>query len=139
MVDFTLEKTSIDLIDAVVVPSGGSTWAGQDMRTAHGGILSIYIANGWPASGESFIVPMTVYVMLSHNSGETPVVTYVPGTNWFTFATLYGNTSNGKAISFPPIEIPDAAQHIGVITKFNYGASVTVTAKLSVVEKVVSE
>lgn len=134
MSDFTLVKSLNTLKDNVSVAAGGTTSATVDMRTAHGGLLSVQIKNG--ATGPT--LPCVAYVGISHNTGSTPAASTTWGTDWFPLATLYGTVTNGDVRSFPPVEIPAGVQHLEVVFKDHTGQAITATAKLSIVTKVVS-
>lgn len=134
MTDFTLVKTLNTLKDNVSVSAGSSTSATVDLRTAHGGLLSVQIKNG--ATGPT--LPCTAYIGISHDTGTTPSASTTWGTDWFPLATLYGTVTNNDVRSFPPVEIPAGAQHLEVVFSGHTGQAITATAKLSTVTKVVS-
>lgn len=134
MTDFTLVKTLDTLKDNVSVSAGSSTSATVDLRTAHGGLLSVQIKNG--STGPT--LPCTAYIGISHNTGTTPAASTTWGTDWFPLATLYGTVTNNDVRSFPPVEIPAGAQHLEVVFNDHTGQAITATAKLSIVTKVVS-
>lgn len=134
MADFTLVKTSSALKSAASVAAGGNTSATVDLRTAHGATLSMQIVNG--ATGPS--APCIAYVGISHNSGATPSASISFGTDWFLLAALVGTTTNSDIRDFPPVDIPAGVQHVEVYFTGHTGQAVTVTAKITVVTKVVS-
>lgn len=134
MADFTLVKTSSALKDSASVAAGGNTSATLDLRTSHGAVLSMRIVNG--STGPS--APCIAYVGISHNSGATPSASISFGTDWFLLATLMGTTTNSDTRDFPPIEIPAGVQHVEVYFTGHTGQAVTVTAKVTVITKVVS-
>ena len=134
MTDFTLVKTLNTLKDNVSVSASSSTYATVDLRTAHGGLLSVQIKNG--ATGPT--LPCKAYIGISHDTGTTPTPSVLWGTDWFPLATLYGTITNNDIRSFPPVEIPAGAQHLEVVFSGHTGQAITATAKLSIVTKVVS-
>lgn len=134
MAEFTLVKTLNTLKDNVSVSAGSSTSATVDLRTAHGGLLSVQIKNG--ATGPT--LPCVAYIGISHNTGTTPSASTTWGTDWFPLATLYGTITNGDVRSFPPVEVPAGVQHLEVVFIGHTGQAITATAKLSIVTKVVT-
>lgn len=135
MATFKLNKASIALIDGVSNNSGSFKSATLDVRTSHGGTISVQIKNG--ASAPS--LACTVYIGISHDSGSTPPASDNWGDSWMLLTTLPGTTTNDDIRNFPPVIIPAGAQHIMVYAKGNTNQAVTITAKATIVESVLRE
>lgn len=134
MASFTLNKTSTTLFSAKSVAAGGTESATLDLRTCHGGTVSIQLKNG--STGPT--VPARVYLGISHNSGTTPSASATFGTDWFSLTTLAGTSTSNDIRNFPPVTIPPGAQHLEIVVTGNTGQAVTVTAKATLVTSVVS-
>lgn len=134
MASFTLSKTSTTLFSAKSVSAGGTETATLDLRTCHGGTVSIQLKNG--ATGPTLAAQ--VYVAYSHNSGSTPSASATFGTDWFLAATLQGTTIANDTRDFPTVIIPPGIQHLEIVATGNTGQAVTVTAKVTLVTSVVS-
>lgn len=134
MASFTLNKTSTALFSAKSVAAGGTETATLDLRTCHGGTVSIQLKNG--ATGPTLAA--SVYVAYSHNSSSTPSASSTFGTDWFLGATLSGTTIANDIRDFPPVIIPPGVQHMEIVVTGNTGQAVTVTAKVTLVTSVVS-
>ena len=134
MASFTLNKTSTALFSAQSVAAGGTETATLDLRTCHGGTVSIQLKNG--ATGPTLAAQ--VYVAYSHNSGSTPSASATFGSDWFLATSLQGTITNNDIRNFPLVIIPPGVQHLEIVVTGNTGQAVTVTAKATLVTSVVS-
>ena len=132
MTSFTLSKTSATLFSNQSVPAGGTEIATIDLRTSHGGTLSIQIKNG----GTGPTLPARIHVAVSHSEGITPSASDTFGTDWFIMTTLSGTKTANDIRNFPPVIIPSGVQHLEVVATGHTGQAVIVTAKVTVVETV---
>jgi len=145
MASFTLSKTSTTLFNNKSVSAGGTESATLDLRTCHGGTVSVQLKNGGtgPTLAASVYVAYrtlaaSVYVAYSHNSSSTPSASATFGSDWFLAATLAGTTVANDVRNFPTIIIPPGVQHMEVVVTDNTGQAVTVNAKATLVTSVVS-
>lgn len=134
MASLTLSKTSTTLFNNQSVSAGGTQSATLDLRTCHGGTVSIQLKNG----GTGPTVAASVYVAYSHNSGSTPSASSTFGTDWFLAATLSGTTVANDIRNFPPVIIPAGVQHMEVVVTGNTGQPVTINTQVTLVSSVVS-
>lgn len=134
MASFTLSKTSTALLSSKSVAAGGTETATLDLRTCHGGTVSIQLKNG--ATGPTLAAQ--VYVAYSHNSGSTPSASATFGSDWFLATSLQGTITNNDIRNFPLVIIPPGVQHLEIVVTGNTGQAVTVTAKATLVTSVVS-
>ena len=134
MASFTLSKTSTTLFNNQSVSAGGTQSATLDLRTCHGGTVSIQLKNG----GTGPTIQASAYIAISHNSGTTPSASSTFGGDWFLMATLSGTTISNDIRNFSPVIIPPGAQHLEMIVTDNTGQAVTVNARATLVTSVVS-
>lgn len=126
MTTTTLTKTVRTLISAGTSNSAGSTTRGTvDLRTAHGGLLTIKLTNG--ATGPT--VQAVTNVLVAHNSGTTPTAASA-GTDWKTI-TSFGNGVTANTVGEWAVDIPPGAMHVEVEVTGNTGQAVTCEAFLS--------
>lgn len=134
MASFTLSKTSTTLFNNKSVSAGGTESATLDLRTCHGGTVSVQLKN----SGTGPTLAASVYVAYSHNSSSTPSASATFGSDWFLAATLAGTTVANDVRNFPTVIIPPGVQHLEIVATGNTGQAVTVSAKATLVTSVVS-
>lgn len=126
MTTTTLTKTPRTLVAAGTSNGAGSTTRGTvDLRTAHGGLLTIKMTNG--ATGPT--VQCVANVLAAHNSGSTPTAASA-GANWKTLWSVGGGTSN-NGVTEQSMDVPPGAMHLEVEFTGNTGQAVTVEAYLS--------
>jgi hypothetical protein len=126
MATITLNKTPRTLVAAGTSNAQNSTTRGTlDMRTVHGGTLTMKITNG--ATGPT--AQCEGRVLAAHNSGATPTAASA-GTDWKTIWKFGGGTVN-NAITEQSIDIPPGVMHLETEFTGNTGQAVTVEAFLS--------
>lgn len=131
MTTSTLTKTPRTIVAASTSNSAGGTTRGTvDLRTAHGGLLTIKMTNG--ATGPT--VQCTANILVAHNSGSTPTAASA-GADWKTLWSVGGGTTN-SAVTEQSMDVPPGAMHLEVEFTGNTGQAVTVEAYLSEVTNV---
>lgn len=126
MTTTTTVKNPRTLIAAATSNSAGSTTRGTvDLRTAHGGYLTIKLTNG--ATGPT--VQATCNVLVAHNSSSTPTAASA-GTDWKTIWSFGGGTAN-SAVTEQSVAIDASVMHLEVEVTGNTGQAVTCEAFLS--------
>lgn len=112
--------------------AGGVTRGVVDLRTAHGGLLTMKIING----GTGPTVQCEGRVLVAHTSGATPAVGSA-GADWKTIWKFAGGTTS-SATTEQSITIDPAVMHLEVEFTGNTGQAVTVEAFLSEITNVVT-
>lgn len=126
MTTTTLTKTVRTLVAAATSNTAGSTTRGTvDLRTAHGGLLTMKITNG--ATGPT--VQCTCNVLAAHNAGATPTAASA-GTDWKTLWSFGGGVAN-NAITEQSMEVGPGIMHLEVEFTGNTAQTVTVEAFFS--------
>lgn len=129
----TLTKNARTLVAAGTSNAAGATTRGTlDLRTAHGGLLTMKITNG--ATGPTAQVQCNI--LAAHNGGATPTAASA-GADWKTLWFFGGGTSN-NAITEQSMEVGPGVMHIEVEFTGNTGQAVTVEAYLSEVTNATS-
>lgn len=119
-------KTPREIIAAGTSNAAAGTTRGTlDMRTTHGGLLTIKLTNG--STGPT--VQATARVLVAHNSGATPTAGSA-GADWKTIWQFGGGTTAG-AITEQSIAIDAATMHLEVEVTGNTVQAVTCEAYLS--------
>lgn len=122
----TLTKNARTLVTAGTSNAAGGTTRGTiDLRTAHGGILTLNITNG--ATGPT--VQCEGRVLAAHNSGATPAAASA-GADWKTLWKFGGGTTL-NAVTERSFEVGSGVMHLEVEFTGNTGQAVTVEAYLS--------
>lgn len=133
MTTTTLTKTPRTLVAASTSNSAGGTTRGTvDLRTAHGGLLTLKMTNG----GTGPTVQCTANVLVAHDSGSTPAAASA-GADWKTIWTVGGGTT-ANAVTEQSMDVPPGAMHLEVEFTGNTGQAVTVEAYLSEVTDAVT-
>lgn len=126
MTTTVLTKTVRTLISAGTSNGAGSTTRGTvDLRTKHGGLLTVKITNG----GAGPTVQATVNILAAHNASSTPTAASA-GTDWKTLWSFGGGTTNG-AVTEQSMDVPQGVMHLEVEVTGNTGQAVTCEAFLS--------
>jgi hypothetical protein len=105
--------------------AGAATRGAQDLRTAHGGILTARITNG----GTGPTVQGVVNVLIAHNAGATPAAG-PQGADWKLLFSFGGGTT-ANAVTEQAIVIDASVMHLCVEVTGNTGQAVTCEAILS--------
>ncbi len=133
MTTTTLTKTPRTLVAAGTSNAAGGTTRGTlDIRTTHGGLLTIKITNG----GTGPTAQCEGRVLASHNAGATPTAASA-GSDWKTLFVFGGTTTNSK-ITERFYDVPPGVMHLEVEFAGNTGQAVTVEAYLSEITSVSS-
>lgn len=125
MTTTTLTKTARTVVTSSSNTAGSTTRGTLDLRTKHGGILTMKITNG--ATGPT--IACTGNVLIAHNSGSTPTAASA-GTDWKTLWSFAGLTSNSGIVE-RSIEIGPGVMHLEAEFTGNTGQAVTVEAFFS--------
>lgn len=126
MTTTTLTKTPRTLVAAGTSNAAGATTRGTlDLRTAHGGLLTLKMTNG--ATGPT--TQCVANILVAHNSGATPTAASA-GADWKTIWSVGGGTV-ANAITEQSVEIGPGVMHLEVEFTGNTGQAVTVEAYLS--------
>lgn len=125
MTTTTLTKTLRTIVANGSNAAGATTRGTLDLRTAHGGLLTMKIVNG--ATGPT--VQAQANVLAAHNSGSTPAAASA-GTDWKTLWSFGGGTT-ANAINEQSMEIGPGVMHLEVEFTGNTGQAVTVEAYFS--------
>lgn len=126
MTTTTTVKNPRTLIAAATSNAAGSTTRGTvDLRTAHGGLLTIKLTNG----GTGPTVQAEARVLVAHNSGTTPTAASA-GTDWKTI-WVFGGGVTASAITEQSIAVDAGVMHLEVEVTGNTGQAVTCEAYLS--------
>lgn len=133
MADITLVKTARSLIPIGTSNAAGGTTRGTlDLRTAHGGLLTIKITNGASAP----TVAPTCNILVAHDNGATPTAAS-RGAAWKLMWSFSGDTT-ANSITEQPVTIEPGVMHLEVEITGNTGQAVTCEALFSEVTKAVS-
>lgn len=128
-----LTKNARTLVAVGTSNAAGSTTRGTlDMRTAHGGLLTLKITNG--ATGPT--VQCVCNVLCAHDSGSTPSAGSA-GAVWKTLWS-FGGGLTGSITAEQSMVIDPGVMHLEVEFKGNTGQAVTVEALLSEITSAVS-
>lgn len=126
MTTTTLTKTPRTLVAAGTSNAAGATTRGTlDLRTAHGGLLTLKMTNG--ATGPT--TQCVANILVAHNSGATPTAASA-GADWKTIWSVGGGTV-ANAVTEQSVEIGPGVMHLEVEFTGNTGQAVTVEAYLS--------
>ncbi len=120
-----LTKTPRTLVTNGSNAAGATTRGTLDLRTAHGGLLTMKIVNG----GTGPTVQCQANILAAHNSGSTPTAASA-GTDWKTLWSVGGGTI-ANAITEQSMEVGPGVMHLEVEFTGNTGQAVTVEAYLS--------
>lgn len=133
MPTLTLTKNARTLVAAGTSNGAGSTTRGTlDMRTVHGGLLTMKITNG----GTGPTAQCEGRVLVAHNSGATPTAASA-GADWKTVWRFGGGTAN-SAITEQSFVVEPGIMHLEVEFTGNTGQAVTVESFLSEITSAVS-
>ena len=105
--------------------AGATTRAALDLRSAHGGVLTVKIING----GTAPTVPPVCNVLIAHNNGATPELGSA-GVYWKTYWSFSGDTVI-NSITEQSLVIDPSIMHLEVEFTGNTGQYVTVEAYFS--------
>jgi hypothetical protein len=126
MTTTTVTKTPRTLIAAGTSNAAGSTTRNTvDLRTAHGGLLTVKLTNG--ATGPT--VAATCNILVAHSAGATPTAASA-GADWKTIWSFAGLTANNGVVE-QSINIDAGVMHLEVEVTGNTGQAVTCEAYLS--------
>lgn len=129
----TLTKNARTLIAAGTSNAAGATTRGTvDLRTAHGGTLTIKITNG----GNGPTAQCVCNVLMAHTASATPAAASA-GTDWKTICSFGGGVT-ANAVSEQAIEIGPGVMHLCSEFTGNTAQGVTVEAYFSEVSSYVS-
>lgn len=84
----TTTLTPASLVASASISAGGNARAARDMKTKHGGLVTMKITNG----GTGPTTQCEGRVMIAHNSGSTPA-TGSAGADWKTIFVFGGGTT----------------------------------------------
>jgi hypothetical protein len=126
MTTTTATKTARTLIAAATSNAAAATTRGTvDLRTAHGGMLTIKLTNG----GTGPTVQAQANILIAHNAGATPTAASA-GADWKTIWSFGGGvTANG--ITEQNIMVDAGVMHLEVEITGNTGQAVVCEAYLS--------
>jgi len=105
--------------------AAATTWGTLDLRTAHGGMLTIKLTNG--ATGPT--VQAVANVLVAHNAGVTPAAASA-GAAWKTLWG-FGGGLVANAITEQSIAVDAGVMHLEVEVTGNTGQAVVCEAFLS--------
>lgn len=125
MTTTTLTKNARTLVASTSNAAAGTTRGTIDLRTAHGGLLTMKITNG----GTAPTVQCEGRVLAAHNNGTTPAAGSA-GADWKTLWKFGGGTA-ANAITERTFEVGPGVMHLEVEFTGNTGQAVTVEAYLS--------
>lgn len=125
MTTTTLTKTARTVVTSSSNTAGSTTRGTLDLRTAHGGVLTMKITNG--ATGPT--VACTGNILIAHNAGTTPTAASA-GSDWKTLWSFTGSTAN-SAIVEQSIDIGPGVMHLEAEFTGNTAQAVTVEAFFS--------
>jgi len=121
----TLTKTPRTLVASASNAAGSTTRGTLDLRTAHGGLLTMKITNG----GTGPTVQCEGRVLAAHNSGATPTAASA-GSDWKTI-WVFGGGTTASAITEQSMEVGPGVMHLETEFTGNTGQAVTVEAYFS--------
>lgn len=126
MTTTTIAKNARTLVAAGTVNAAAGTTRGVlDLRTAHGGLLTLKITNG--ATGPT--AQCDGRVLVAHNGGATPAAA-AAGADWKTLYR-FGGGLDANAVTEQSFVVDPAVMHVEVEFTGNTGQGVTVEAFLS--------
>lgn len=126
MTTTTADKTPRTLIAAATSNAAGGTTRGTvDLRTPHGGILTLKLTNG----GTGPTVQAVANVLIAHNSGATPAAGSA-GADWKTIWSIGGGVT-ANAVTEQSMEVSAGVMHLEVEVTGNTGQAVVCEAFLS--------
>lgn len=127
MITTTATKTPRTLIAAgTSVAAGTPQRAAVDLRTKHGGVLTVKLTNG--ATGPTAQAVATL--MIAHDAGTLPA-TGAAGAVWKTLQVLGGGGTTANAVTELAYIVPQGVMHLQVEIAGNTGQAVTGEAYLS--------
>lgn len=127
MPTITANKSARTLIAAATSVAAGAPQRGVvDLRTAHGGTLTVKVTNG--ATGPT--VQAVIKVHAAHDSGTTPAAG-AAGSVWKTILPDVGCGVAANAVTEISIPIPKDVMHLQVEVSGNTAQAVTAEAFLS--------
>lgn len=132
MTTATLTKTARTIVSSAANTAGSTTRGTVDLRTAHGGFLTLKMTNGATAP----TVQCSANVLVAHNAGSTPSAASA-GSDWKTIASFGGGTTN-NGITEQGMEIGPGVMHLEVEFTGNTAQSVTVEAFFSEITSAVA-
>lgn len=132
MTDTTLVKAASTIVASASNAAGATTRGVKDVRTSHGGLLTMKITNG----GTGPTVQCEGRVLVAHNDGATPTAASA-GTDWKTLWRFGGGTT-ASAVTEQSFIIDPYTMHFEVEFTGNTGQAVTVEAVFSELLKAVS-
>jgi len=132
MTDTTLVKAAATIVASASNAAGATTRGTKDVRTSHGGLLTMKITNG----GTGPTVQCEGRVLVAHNDGATPTAASA-GTDWKTLWKFGGDTT-ASAVTEQSCTIDPQVMHFEVEFTGNTGQDVTVEAYFSELVKAVS-
>ncbi len=133
MPTLTLTKTPRTLVAAGTTNGVGATTRGTlDLRTAHGGLLTMKIING----GTGPTAACRCNVLAAHNAGATPAAASA-GADWKTL-WVFGGGTTASATTEQHFVVDPSVMHLEVEFTGNTAQSVTVEAFLSELTNAVS-
>lgn len=131
MTTTTLNKTPRTIIAAGTSNAAtGVTRGTADLRTAHGGIMTLKITNG----GSAPVAACKGRILIAHDSGATPAAG-AAGAVWKTLWEMEGGIT-ANAITERAYPLPAGAMHVEVEFAENTGNAVIVEAYLSEITSV---
>lgn len=129
----TLTKTARTVVAAATSNAAAATTRGAlDLRTAHGGLLTIKMTNG--ATGPT--LQCVANILVAHNASSTPTVGSA-GTDWKTLTSVGGGTVNNAVTEFS-YEVGPGVMHLEVEFTGNTAQAVVVEAFVSEITSAVS-
>lgn len=124
MATTTTTLTPASVVSSATNTAGSTTRGTRDMRTKHGGLMTMKITNG--ATGPT--IQCEGRVLVAHDSGTTPAAGSA-GAVWKTIYVFGGGTSN-NGITERYINLPPCC-HVEVEFTGNTAQSVTVEAEIT--------
>lgn len=125
MATTTITLTQGTLVASTSNAAASTTRGGLDLRSKHGGLLTLKITNG----GVGPTVQCEGRVLISHSSGTLPALASA-GSEWKTIF-VYGGGLTANAVTEQSINIPPC-MHLEVEFTGNTGQAVTVEAYITV-------
>lgn len=127
MATITPTKTARTIIAAGTSVAASTPYrAAIDLRTKHGGVLTVKLTNG--ATGPTAQALATLHI--AHDSGTLPA-TGAAGATWKTLAVIGGGGYTANAVTELAYIVPQGVMHLQVEISGNTGQAVTAEAFLS--------
>lgn len=133
MATITLTKAARTVVSSTSNGAGSTTRGTLDLRTTHGGVLTMKITNG----GTGPTVACAATVSVAHNSGSTPTAA-AEGTDWKRLSQFAGDTTSSSVNQWA-LDIPAGVMHLQVEFSGNTGQAVTVEALVSEISSASSD